>query len=52
MSKMNGIAYYNEHNNSGKVITAEMCVYCFEVLENELNHRGSPLKPNFTNEAL
>lgn len=49
--KMNGYAHHNgAHSN--QVITPEMCVYCFEVLDRELNHQGSPGRPSFTNEAL
>ena len=49
--KINGHANHNgAHSN--QVITPEMCMYCFEVLDRELNHQGSPGRPSFTNEAL
>lgn len=50
------------HNNSGQHVkgfnsvpndifaTPEMCMYCFDVLEDELNNFPSPSSPNFSNE--
>lgn len=45
----NGFHHFSDEECS--VATPEMCSYCFDVLESELNNYGSPAKPNFTNDA-
>lgn len=34
-----------------KIASKEMCVYCFEVLQSELNRQDVHVEPQFTNQA-
>lgn len=34
-----------------KIAVPDMCVFCFDVLHNELHNAGEPRRPNFTNQA-
>lgn len=49
----NGMA--NGHSNGFqlkvKVAVPDMCIFCFDVLHNELLSVGEPRRPNFTNQA-
>lgn len=54
---MNGFAATNGHgggagghHHHNKVANPEMCAYCFDVLNAELNNVGEPRRPNFTND--
>lgn len=53
-STTNGHSSTNGHSNGyqeHELATPDMCAYCFEVLDCELNNYGAPSEPNFTNDA-
>lgn len=60
-SKMNGHMQngYAQHNGYGpsssphdnRVVTKEMCFFCFEVLNNKLNNYSTHINVNFTNDS-
>lgn len=53
-SLTNGHSSTNGHSNGygeHELATPDMCAYCFEVLDCELNNYGAPSEPNFPNDA-
>lgn len=42
---------YNTNDRPELVAIPEMCSYCFDVLDCELNNHGRPVEPSFTNDS-